>query len=116
MGRDGSNVRQLTNSDGADGGPAWSPDGSRIAFDSTRDSNYELYVIDADGSKTRRLTHTPRRSEARPTWSPDGKRIAFNAGTEGNLETHEICIIDANGSNLQCLTDNGFFDAHPDWN
>lgn len=115
MGRDGANVRQLTNSDGANGGPAWSPDGSRIAFDSTRDGNYELYVIDTDGSNTRRLTYTPRRSEARPTWSPDGKQIAFNAGTEGDLETYEVCVVDVDGSNLHCLTDNGFFDAHADW-
>ncbi len=115
MNADGTDVRQLTNAEGDDAGPAWSPDGREIAFDSMRDGNWELYLMAADGSNVRRLTHTPDRSEARPAWSPDGKRIAFNAGKEGALDTYEICVVNADGSNQQCLTKNDSVDAHPDW-
>ena len=47
--------------------PAWSPDGRRIAFDSQRDGNREIYVMDADGSGVTRLTdHGASRSDRRP--------------------------------------------------
>ena len=49
--------------------------GSRIAFTSLRNASFDLYVMNADGSKQRRLT--PARSTLPPEWSPDGRRIAF---------------------------------------
>ena len=45
MDADGSNVERLTESEGYDSGATWSPDGRRIAFQSDRDGNYEIYVI-----------------------------------------------------------------------
>ncbi len=67
--------------------PSWSPDGRRIVCDHNGKRcdcdgcswNGELYVIDTDGSRLRRLTHT-KADDARPTWSPDGRRIAFSSG------------------------------------
>ena len=56
MNADGSGVTRLTYNDAFDGYPAWSPDGRRIAFDSQRDGNREIYVMDADGSGVTRLT------------------------------------------------------------
>ena len=50
MNADGSSVTQLTNNDSYDGNPGWSPDGERLVFDSTRDDNDEIYVMDADGA------------------------------------------------------------------
>ena len=47
-------------SPGLDVRPAWSPDGSRIAFTSNRDGNYEIYVMNADGSNPRNVTVAPR--------------------------------------------------------
>jgi Tol biopolymer transport system component len=86
MNADGTNPRNLTRSAANDGGVrgvaglVLSPDGRRIAFASTRDTrdedNPELYVMNADGSKLRRLTHAPG-SEAPFSWSPDGTRLAF---------------------------------------
>ena len=50
-------TRQLTDGEGEDGAPAWSPDGTRIAFVSDRDGNYEIYVMNADGTGVTRLTN-----------------------------------------------------------
>ncbi len=63
------NVTRLTVDPGQDLRPAWSPDGTRIAFDSNRDGNVEIYVIDASGLNVTRITNSPRSSSA-PTWSP----------------------------------------------
>ncbi len=62
--------------------PAVSPDGTTIAFVSTRDGNPELYVMEADGKAMRRLT-TWRRDDRRPRWSPDGRRLAFLRREQG---------------------------------
>jgi TolB protein len=57
MNIDGSNVTRLTNDPGFDRFPAWSPDGQRIAFTSSRDGNDEIYIMNADGSGLTRLTN-----------------------------------------------------------
>ncbi len=57
--------------------PAWSPDGTRVAFVSRRDGTSHVYVMNADGTGTRRLTSSAKNDE-RPAWSPDGKRIVFS--------------------------------------
>jgi hypothetical protein len=67
---------QLTNANHSDLAPAWSPDRRRIAFQSNRDGNWEVYVMKADGSGLSRLTDDDA-EDGEPSWSPDGKRIAF---------------------------------------
>ena len=64
--------------------PAWSPDGSTIAFASKRSGNSDLYAMDADGSGTRPLTKT-KEDDAQPDWSPDGERIVFSRGSPTRL-------------------------------
>ena len=88
---DGTNVRQLGQAPVQGVSPAWSPDGRRLAFVSFGDQNAppcpaascppsgEIYVVDADGSRLRRLTAS-RADDEHPTWSPDGRRIAFASG------------------------------------
>ncbi len=73
-------TRNLTKSSGAhDKWPAWSPDGSRIAFISDRTGEEEIWVVPQDGSKpAEQLTSGGRAMRYNPEWSPDGSRIAFS--------------------------------------
>jgi TolB protein len=57
--------------------PAWSPDGRRIAFASRREGTPHVYVMQADGTGTRRLTRSAQ-DDDHPSWSPDGRRIVFS--------------------------------------
>ncbi len=103
-------LRRLTNSNSS-GTPAWSPDGTQIAYNGAGAS---LYVMDADGSNVRELTSCGEN----PTWSPDGKQIAYNEpgicfGTAGGAA--DIHVIDADGSNDYRLTDNKAHDGDPAW-
>ena len=59
--------------------PAWSPDGTRIAFSSARDDDYEIYTMGLDGKDIEQLTKNIGSAEAEPAWSPDGKQIAYAA-------------------------------------
>src|SRR5205085_8507750 len=85
MNADGTNRRQLTFDDGGpffnDVDPAWSPDGSKIAF--VRNFRFstpscsEIYEVNTDGSGLRQLAPTPRCRETGLVWSPDGSKLAY---------------------------------------
>jgi len=111
MNADGTNQIQLTDSPQNDYYPAWSPDGTKIAFCSHRDGNWEIYAMNADGSNQTRLTNNPA-DDANPSWSPDGTKIAFNSHRDGDWE---IYVMNADGSNQTRLTNNPADDAHPSW-
>jgi hypothetical protein len=81
MQADSGETRRLTTG-GGDGQPAWSPDGQRLAYISKEDGNFEIYVVNRDGSGNTRLTNTPQ-SDGLPVWSPDGKLIAFRSDRDG---------------------------------
>ncbi len=91
---DGTGLANLTKSPGADDSPAWSPDGSKLAFRSYRDGNSEIYVMNADGTGQTRLTTDPSDDE-QPVWSPNGSRIAFVSRRSGGSE---IWVMNADGS------------------
>jgi len=108
---DGSNETCLTPPGVDDEEPAWSPDGTRIAFVSNRDGHSGIYVMNADGSDPVRLTDG-RGAHDSPTWSPDGSRIAFVSNRDGKTY---IYIMDADGGNVTRLTDNDLFEMSPEW-
>ena len=64
-----------------DSAPAWSPDGRQIAFESNLDGDMEIYVMNADGSGVRQITHNTLWDEG-PAWSPDGTKFAFSSGAD----------------------------------
>ncbi len=65
MQADGSKPTRLTNNTALNYWPSWSPDGKRIAFTSNRDGNYEIYLMNADGSEQRNLTRNKARTTTR---------------------------------------------------
>ncbi|MGH2899507.1 MAG: TolB family protein, partial [Solirubrobacteraceae bacterium] len=85
--------------------PAWSPDGSRIAFLTNRDADFEIYTMKPDGSDPVRLT-TSVGEDAHPSWSPDGSQIAFHSRrTSGPGDSGlDIFRMDADGSNQTRVT------------
>ena len=107
MNPDGKRVRRLTEHPQADGIPAWSPDGQKIAFVSFRDEPRDIYVMNPDGTNLINLTQSPERSDNYPSWSPDGKQIVCSAG--------DIWVMEADGENQRNLTNHDASDADPDW-
>jgi Tol biopolymer transport system component len=91
-----TNKIQLT-SIGNNYAPSWSPNGTKIAFDSDRSGRREIYIMNADGTNQTMLT-----SEGgyEPKWSPDGKKIAFTNQVNGKKS---IYWINSDGSNIERL-------------
>ena len=83
----------------------------RIAFTSKRDGNYEIYVMNADGSGQTNLTNNLAGDRC-PAWSPDGKRIAFDSARGDNWEVY---VMNADGSGQTRLTNNSADDHRPAW-
>jgi Tol biopolymer transport system component len=106
MKADGSAVKRLTKEPGDDVEPAWSPDGTRIAFRSDRDGDSDIYVMNADGTGVARLTNDPD-TDLGPAWSPDGVKIAFVSNRYGNILVESnlvIYVMDADGTGVEQLT------------
>ena len=91
--------------------PAWAPDGRHLAFASTRDGNYEIYVLDTDTGSQTRLTFDPA-PDRDPAWSPDGTQIAFSSARNGNSE---IYVMPAAGGAPRRLTTDPGIDQQPTW-
>ena len=96
MNEDGTGQTNLTNHASLDASPDWSPDGSKIAFYSSRDAAIEVYIIEVSGGATTKLTHSGTSLSAWPAWSPDGTKIAFHTlhGSRGTLYvTYVACCL-----------------------
>jgi Tol biopolymer transport system component len=133
MNADGSDVRRLTNTPGYDGGAWWSPDGKQIVYranhptDSAelkiyrdllaqrlvRPGKVELFIMNADGSDQRQITHLGGANFG-PSWTPDGKRIVFSSNYKnprsGNFDLY---LVDRDGGNLEQITFDESFDGFP---
>ena len=127
MNADGSDQLQLSDDPGISGHPAWSPDGTFIAFMTTRDGwptlpeyvppgyedgefgDYEVYVMDADGGNPRNITANGRADEQFPTWSPDGDYVLFS-------RYGCLVVSTPDGSAEVQITEDGLCaDGFPDW-
>jgi TolB protein len=93
--------------------PAWSPDGSQLAFSSTREGRrYQVFTSTADGDNVTRITNDSTQAIS-PTWSPDGSRIAYE-GTAGGHR--QLFLIPADGSDGPTrLISTSFDDKRPSW-
>ena len=95
-----------------DSAPAWSPDGRQIAFESNLDGDCEIFVMNADGTNVRQLTHNTLWDEG-PAWSPDGTKFAFSSGAD---DTHlDIFTMNLDGTDVRQLTTYPGRDESPDW-
>ena len=107
-------AERLTNNGMGDRWPHVSPDGSQIAFSSSRDGNNEIYTMSIDGSRQTRVTKdfNAAATDEAPAWSPDGTKIVFNSNRDGD---HEIFIVNRDGSGLMQLTNNMVDDGYAVW-
>ena len=89
---DGLTVTQLTSDDEDDANPTFSPDGSRIAFCSTRAGTWDVYVMDADGRNVTQVTSGPMQ-DLHPSFAPDGRRLVY-CSTGGRSGQWELWTVD----------------------
>ena len=134
MNVDGTGVRQLTHHVGYDGGPWWSPDGKHIVYRANhpstpaelksytdllaqrlvRPNKMDLWLMDADGSNQRQITHLGAASFG-PSWTADGKRIIFSSNhhTDPKLGNFDLFLIKPDGTGLEQVTTAPTFDGFP---
>ena len=91
--------------------PAWSPDGTQIAFSGVRDGQWDLFVTDAEGSELEQLTDTEC-DELHPSWSPDGRMLVFQANPHGQWDLY---LINVDGRGMTRLTTDESNDCNPSW-
>ena len=99
-----ANLAQLTKlspDTGSASDPAFAPDGSRLAFVSLRDGNAEIYVMNADGTGTARVTNDPL-SDGRPAFTPDGQALVFHSSRAAGKQ--QIWAVNVDGTSLTQLT------------
>ena len=99
------------NTGGNNKDPSWSPNGGQVATSSNRLEDYELFILDLDGSVVRQLTDN-HVSDEQPAWSPDGGFIAFKSDRTGDVE---LFVMLPDGTEIRQLTNSPGEDWHPAW-
>lgn len=107
----GGESTRLTEHEGRDASPQWSPDGARILFRRATDGVSDIWVMNADGTEQARLTDNGA-GNFDPRWSPDGGQVLFTSNLGGD---YDIWIMDAAGSDQRLLTDHPADDEYPTW-
>jgi TolB protein len=92
--------------------PAWNPSGQQLAFSSSRTGDPEIWTSDPQGSFAHQITHSPG-PDSSPTWNPKtGAQLAWSHGGRNTIP--QIYVMDADGSNVQRMTDGGYATS-PSW-
>jgi len=119
MNADGSDPRQLTTNSAQDGWPAWSPDGTRLAFQSRRGGAFNIFVAAVlggsqvdDGAVQKLTSSLPGRDSWEPAWSPDGRQLAYSAAQASGSD---LFVMNADGTGKQRLTEDKAIDGGPAW-
>lgn len=116
MNADGSEKVRLT-ATGAESGPRVSPDGSKISFTSKRDGNFEIYVMNIDGSLQTNLSRDSANDSigaAGGIWSPDGSEVLFVSDRDPNIDL-DIFAVPAAGGDSHSLSNLQYNDSQPSW-
>ncbi len=117
---DGSELRDLSQhprggysgvGNGWDSGPQFSPDGNLIAFQTNRQGNQELYVMQADGTNKTNITNSSE-LDLEFSWSPDGTKLVFTRLVQ---DKYVLYVVGANGSGLSQLTSSTDNCRYPAW-
>ena len=95
-----------------DNQPDYSPDGSKVAFFSTRTGDPEVWICDGDGSNAIRLTRLEGAGLSYPLWSPDGRQLMFSAAVEGNGDLYTIGV---EGGKPQQVTNHSAIENRGRW-
>lgn len=116
MNADGSGQTRLTNNESNDEFPRWSPNNTRILFQSDRDNPFsgsaEVYVMNADGTAQTRLTNNAG-DDSCAVWSPSGNQIAFQSAR--NTTSYQIYLMNADGTNQVNVSNSSANDGEPSW-
>jgi dipeptidyl aminopeptidase/acylaminoacyl peptidase len=104
--------KQVVTSGGTQADPQYSPDGSKIAFTSSRSGSDEIWVSHADGSMAVQLTDLGHPHTGSPHWSPDGTQIVFGSRANGDPD---IFVIGSEGGSPRRLTTHAGEDVTPSW-
>ena len=108
-----ANMIRLTDHNADDIGGKWRPDGSQIAWVSNRTGQYQIWVMNADGSNKIQVTHGSA-VHGWPRWSPDGTRLVY-WGFDPTAGTHSITTCLADGSAKRVVVASQEYLDRPDW-
>ncbi len=122
---DGLGLERLTDHPAFDDQAALSPDGSRLAFVSTRErGSTDIHILDLASGKVRNLTDTPG-GDFRPSWSPDGRMLAFSSdrgagfpkakGRWEHVHAAGVYVVGADGGGLRRISQQGRLGGSPKW-